>query len=58
VAFVLDALTGLAVSAGRTGLYKGLSMELFRGVLSGAVSMLVREQSDIISTRLILGSVA
>jgi hypothetical protein len=58
VACVLDALTGLAVLAGRTGLYKGLSMELFRGVLSGAVSMLVREQSDIISTRLILGSVA
>eukprot|EP01043_Picozoa_sp_COSAG02_P047618 COSAG02_NODE_4584_length_5189_cov_110.838900_3_plen_35_part_00 len=32
-------------------------MELFRGVLSGAVSMMVREQADIIATRLILGGI-
>ena len=40
------------------GLYKGLSMELFRGVLSGAVAMMVREQADIIASRLILGGAA
>jgi len=30
-------------------------MELFRGVLSGAVAMLVREQSEVIASRMLLG---
>ena len=37
------------------GLYRGMSMELFRGVLSGAVAMLVREQSEVIASRMLLG---
>ena len=45
---------GLPVQ-GFGGLYKGLPMELFRGVLSGALLLVVKERMDILSKRILLG---
>ena len=35
-------------------LYRGLPLELFRGVLSGALLLLVKERMDIVATRMLL----
>lgn len=39
---------------GLGSLYRGLPMELFRGVLSGALLLLVKERMDVIATRMLL----
>ena len=36
------------------GLYRGLPTELFRGVLSGALLLLVKERLDLVATRMLL----
>jgi hypothetical protein len=41
---------------GLGGLYRGLPTELFRGVLSGALLLFVKENMDVISTRMLLGA--
>jgi hypothetical protein len=40
----------------RPGLYRGLPTELFRGVLSGALLLFVKEKMDVISTRMLLSA--
>jgi hypothetical protein len=39
---------------GLGGLYRGLPTELFRGVLSGALLLLVKERMDVVATRMLL----
>jgi hypothetical protein len=40
------------------GLYRGLPLELFRGVLSGALLLMVKEQMDIVARKALLGPMA